>query len=70
MFTNEGWLLDSRTDMLIRLMPTSFFTSLGTKLLLAVLAVALVCFTAAMTIRMTAKEKEEAQEEPGNGDEL
>ena len=70
LFTNEGWLLDSRTDMLIRLMPTSFFTSLGTKLLLAVLAVALVCFTAAMTIRMTAKEKEEAQEEPGNGDEL
>ena len=52
LFTNDGWLLDARTDMLIRLMPTSFFTSLGIKMLLAVTAVALVCFTAAMTIRM------------------
>ena len=53
LFTNDGWLLDARTDMLIRLMPTSFFTSLGIKILLAVTAVALVCFTAAMTLRMT-----------------
>ena len=28
-FTNDGWLLDSRTDLLIRLMPTEFFIRLG-----------------------------------------
>lgn len=28
-FTNEGWLLDPRTDLLIRLMPESFFITLG-----------------------------------------
>ncbi len=72
LFTNDGWLLDSRTDMLIRLMPTSFFVGMGIRILLAVTAVALVCFTGAFMIRLTAKEKEkeEAQEEPGNGDEL
>ncbi|MCR5566767.1 MAG: TIGR01906 family membrane protein [Clostridiales bacterium] len=65
LFTNEGWILDSRTDMLIRLMPTSFFVSMGIKVLLAVAAVALVCFTAAMTIRMlgNSEVKEEPQEE-------
>ena len=43
LFTNEGWILDARTDMLIRLMPTSFFVSLGIKVLLTVAAVMLVC---------------------------
>ena len=28
-FTNDGWLLDPRTDLLIRLMPERFFISLG-----------------------------------------
>ncbi len=28
-FTNEGWLLNPRTDLLIRLMPTEFFIFLG-----------------------------------------
>ena len=28
-FTNDGWLLNPWTDMLIRLMPTEFFISLG-----------------------------------------
>jgi len=28
-FTNDGWLLDPRTDLLIRLMPTEFFIALG-----------------------------------------
>ena len=28
-FDNEGWLLNPRTDLLIRLMPTEFFISLG-----------------------------------------
>ena len=28
-FTNDGWLLDARTDLLLRLMPVSFFIRLG-----------------------------------------
>ena len=28
-FPQGGWLLDSRTDLLIRLMPTEFFIRLG-----------------------------------------
>ena len=28
-FTNDGWLLNPGTDMLIRLMPEDFFISLG-----------------------------------------
>ena len=32
-FTNDGWLLDSRTDLLIRLMPVNFFITLGTRIL-------------------------------------
>ena len=63
LFTNEGWLLDVRTDLLIRLMPTSFFVSMGIRVLLAVTAVALVSFTAAMTIRMAGMDEEEAGEE-------
>ena len=62
-FTNDGWLMDSRTDMLVRLMPTSFFVSMGFKILLAFAAAALVSFTAAMMIRIAGnKEDEEAQE--------
>ena len=70
LFTNEGWILDARTDMLIRLMPTSFFVSLGIKVLLTVAAVMLVCFTAAMTIKMAGNSeiKEELQEEPAAPD--
>jgi len=30
-FTNDGWLLNPRTDMLIRLMPEEFFISLGVR---------------------------------------
>ena len=32
-FTNDGWLLDPRTDLLIRLMPVNFFITLGTRIL-------------------------------------
>ena len=32
-FTNDGWLLDPRTDLLIRLMPVNFFVTLGTGIL-------------------------------------
>ena len=52
LFDNDGWLLNERTDMLIRLMPTSFFISLGIRILLAAAAVMMVCFTTGMMIRM------------------
>ena len=51
LFTNDGWMLNAQTDMLLRLMPTAFFRSLGLKLLLAIAAVAFVSLTAAVTIR-------------------
>ena len=57
-FTNEGWLLDSRTDMLIRLMPTSFFVSMGVRVLLAVLVAVLVLSVMVVMIRMTGDKKE------------
>ena len=38
-FTNDLWLMDPRTDLIIRLMPTSFFIALGRRgALLALLA--------------------------------
>ena len=40
-FTNDLWLLDPRTDLLIRLMPIDFFTALGRKGLLMFLPVPL-----------------------------
>ena len=51
LFTNDGWQLNPQTDMLIRLMPTSFFMSLGIKLLLAIAAVALAALSAAVILR-------------------
>ena len=51
LFTNDGWILDTRTDMLIRLMPTSFFISLGIKVLLSAAAMAFAAFGAAVIIR-------------------
>ena len=39
-FTNEGWLLNPKTDMLIRLMPTNFFIALGSRLALWMVAAA------------------------------
>ena len=50
MFTNNGWILNPKTDMLIRLMPAAFFVSMGVRVLLAVMAMALACFSAAMVI--------------------
>ena len=49
-FTNGGWLLDYRTDLLIRLMPVPFFVSLGARLLLRILAAAAAAGTAAWII--------------------
>lgn len=61
LFTNEGWLLDASTDMLIRLMPTSFFVSMAIKLLLAVLAVMLLGFVAAKMLQMAGVPEEEQE---------
>ena len=36
-FSNDGWLLNPQTDLLIRLMPVNFFVSLGTRILIGVL---------------------------------
>ena len=38
-FSNEGWLLDPRTDLLIRLMPTNFFVALGIRGLIRALVI-------------------------------
>jgi integral membrane protein (TIGR01906 family) len=43
-FTNDGWLLDPRTDLLIRLMPVNFFVSLGTRIMIWVLVAGIVLF--------------------------
>ena len=50
-FTNDGWLLDTRTDLLIRLMPVSFFVSLGARLLLWTGAAGIAAGIAAMMIK-------------------
>jgi len=60
-FNNDGWLLNPETDMLIRLMPTPFFVSMGIRVLLAVAAAALASFSAARTVQL-AMEKKEQQE--------
>ena len=39
-FTNDGWLLNPMTDLLIRLMPTDFFVALGARLMLWTIAAA------------------------------
>ena len=38
-FRNDGWLLNPKTDLLIRLMPTAFFVRLGIRGLLRFAAV-------------------------------
>ncbi|QUA52364.1 DUF1461 domain-containing protein [Aristaeella lactis] len=50
-FTNEGWLLDPRTDLLIRLMPLNFFITLGTGILVRILISGLVLLGAALIIQ-------------------
>ena len=58
-FTNDGWLLDTRTDMLIRLMPTLFFRSMGIKALLAAAGAAAACLIVALGIRLAGRFREE-----------
>ena len=50
-FTNEGWLLDPRTDLLIRLMPLNFFITLGTGILVRILISGLVLLGTALIIQ-------------------
>ena len=52
-FTNDGWLLNPGTDMLIRLMPISFFVSMGIRVLQAILAITLLSCAAAIIIGKT-----------------
>ena len=40
-FTNEGWILNPRTDLLIRLMPVDFFVALGAGILIWTVAAGL-----------------------------
>ena len=56
-FTNEGWLLDPRTDLLIRLMPTPFFVDLTVRVFAWMTAVALAAALVAGLIRRREKEK-------------
>ena len=46
-FRNDGWLLNPRTDLLIRLMPTAFFVRLGIRGLLRFAAMPVVMAAAA-----------------------
>ncbi len=53
-FTNDGWLLDPRTDLLIRLMPTELFIRLAARILLWVMGAAIVmAIVARVTYRGT-----------------
>ena len=50
-FTNDGWLLNPRTDLLIRLMPVNFFIALAAGVMLQVLAAMLAAGAAAWIMR-------------------
>ena len=56
-FTNDGWLLDARTDLLLRLMPTSFFVDLALRVLTWMTAAALAAAVIALLIMRREKEK-------------
>ena len=49
-FTNDGWLLDPRTDLLIRLMPTELFVRQAVRILLWAAAAAAAAVTVARII--------------------
>ena len=51
-FRNDGWLLNPKTDLLIRLMPTGFFTTLAVRVLLWAVGAAIA---AAITARWMSK---------------
>ncbi len=56
-FRNDGWLLNPKTDLLIRLMPVTFFIRLGVRGLLRFALFAAV-FTAAVGIGLRRKKDE------------
>jgi integral membrane protein (TIGR01906 family) len=49
-FTNDGWLLDPRTDLLIRLMPTELFVRLAVRILIWAVTAAFAAVVAAKII--------------------
>ncbi len=51
-FTNDLWLMNPETAMIIRLMPGTFFRSLGIKVLLAIVPAALASLAAAVILRI------------------
>ena len=57
-FTNDGWLLDPRTDLLIRLMPTGLFIALAVKIMVWTAAAALMLLAAAVLIRNCKAERQ------------
>ncbi len=64
-FTNDGWLLDPRTDLLIRLMPTEFFISLGLRGLRLFAAVAAAAGAAAAgAVRRTGSARKRRERRP------
>lgn len=60
-FTNDLWLMNARTDMLIRLMPETFFQSLGIRGLLIVVPAVLMCFAAAVVLRIIGRKADEGK---------
>ena len=58
-FTGDGWLLDARTDLLLRLMPTRFFISLGTRVLAWTAGAACAIACAAAAVRAAGRVKRE-----------
>ena len=65
-FTNDGWLLNPRTDLLIRLMPVGFFITLAARLAMWMLAAGLAAGAAAWTM----KKREGMFRFPGESREL
>lgn len=62
-FTNDGWLLDPRTDLLIRLMPETLFIDLGTRVLVWMFAAAAAAGIAAFLLRRKNPEENTVNDE-------
>ena len=63
-FTNDGWLLNPGTDMLIRLMPVDFFISLGIRgALWALIAPALLGIAARLGLKKGSGVREQGSVE-------
>lgn len=62
-FTNDLWILNPGTDLLIRLMPTEFFVKLGIRLMLGIAAIALALFSVSKTIQMAIRKGRQEEEQ-------